>query len=66
MPAALVESYFITNKKEYYSLTHNSENLITSEAQGISQGIINYFADPDNNSFSEENSGSLYINRVDE
>jgi N-acetylmuramoyl-L-alanine amidase len=66
MPATLIEGYFITNKSEYNKLIRSKNELIENEALAISQGIENYFTDPDNDSFSEENSGSLHIDRVDE
>lgn len=42
MPATLIESLFITNNHEAYDLTHGSTRL-KQEAQGIVNGIVNYF-----------------------
>ncbi|MCX6808284.1 MAG: N-acetylmuramoyl-L-alanine amidase [Candidatus Berkelbacteria bacterium] len=47
MPAALSESFFITNKGEYSSLISNSSTRLSDEAKGIATGIVNYFVNPE-------------------
>lgn len=43
MPATLIEGLFITNSQEYTDLTSGHSTRISLEAQGIVNGIENYF-----------------------
>ncbi len=64
MPAALSESFFITNKTEYGLITQSNQSRLTDEAAGIANGIINYFTHPESIKTSISND-SLIIDRTD-
>jgi N-acetylmuramoyl-L-alanine amidase len=46
MPAALVEGLFMTSSSEHRQITASDSDRMTLEAQGIAQGIMNYFVAP--------------------
>lgn len=60
MPAALVESLFITNQTEYDDLTSGSSARIDQEATGITNGILNYFKNP-----NQQPSQTQVLNQAD-
>ncbi|MFA6963547.1 MAG: N-acetylmuramoyl-L-alanine amidase [Patescibacteria group bacterium] len=63
MPAVMAEAFFITNTTESKSLAKDNSRLI-SEAKAISDGIINYFTNPD--AITDSTSAdSLIIDRAD-
>lgn len=64
MPATLTEGFFITNTSEYRSLTTEDSDRIAKEAEGISDGIINYFENPDKIAL-QISDDPLIIDRID-
>lgn len=65
MPAALSESFFITNSDEISELKNSNSDRLDEEAEGIAAGIINYFKNPDSIKTSTA-SDSLAIYRDDD
>lgn len=64
MPATLIESFFMTNKNEYYSLLKATPTRLSDEADGIATGIINYLTRPEEiKTFISDD--PLIINRID-
>lgn len=64
MPAMLSEAFFVTSSSEYYQIIKVSSPRLTAEAEGIFNGIKNYFANP-NVSSSTISADSLIIDRPD-
>lgn len=47
MPATISEAFFISSYFGYNGITKSDSTLLADEAQGIVDGIINYFENPD-------------------
>lgn len=47
MPATISEAFFMTSYFGYNGITKSGSTLLTDEAQGIVDGIVNYFENPD-------------------
>ncbi|EKD56493.1 MAG: hypothetical protein ACD_58C00168G0001 [uncultured bacterium] len=47
MPATISEAFFMSSSEEYNLLTKAGSTRLKDEAQGIVDGIINYFENPD-------------------
>lgn len=64
MPAVLTEAFFLTDKNSYNLLLQSKSTLLADEAQGIYQGIVNYFENPDQIVLATTND-TLLIDRND-
>jgi len=49
MPATIIEAFFISSSKEYNLLIKPGSTLLQEEAQGIVDGITDYFSNPNKN-----------------
>ncbi len=65
MPAALTESFFITNSAEYTSILKSNSTRLVVESQSITNGIINYFTNPKSTSENIVDANLLIIDRAD-
>ena len=64
MPSALSEAFFLTSTERYNTLTYNKKNFLEKEAEGLTNGITNYFENP-NDIPQPKNNNSLIVDRID-
>lgn len=66
MPSVLLESFFLTNRMEYQNLIKSHSERLDEEAEGIKEGIVNYFANPNQDTAADTvDADSLIIDRSD-